>query len=78
MKFLPEVFWADHFGPTKFLSLRIEQLLFRRKRRISHVQQRFCNADSTEMLARGSIWYYQFCPTIKGAKQRANGRILRR
>jgi hypothetical protein len=52
--------WIDHFGPTKIVSLAIEQVKYTRKGRFSHVQQRFCSAGEMQRLALGSIWYYQF------------------
>jgi hypothetical protein len=52
--------WVDHFGPTKLVLLALEQVKTPRKRRFSHVQQRFCFARPMQRLALGSIWYYQF------------------
>src|SRR6266498_745713 len=73
MKFLPEVSGPTILVRPNFLSLRIEQLLFPRKRRISHLQQHFYDTGQREILACRSIWYYQFCPTIKGVKHAPMG-----
>jgi hypothetical protein len=52
--------WVDHFGPTKFIGLAIEQVKIAFKSRFSHLQQHFCHVRKTQRLALGSIWYYQF------------------
>jgi hypothetical protein len=54
------LYWIDHFGPTKIADLGIEQVKIARKGRFSQLQQCFCSERKTQMLALGSIWYYQF------------------